>query len=213
MSSHHVKLPQQMEMSMQRSSAVFVGFFPKLTQPADAWLGNESVREVCSVSNCISAGPEDWVNQWQHNELGFYDSESLAQGVAGEAAHRFDLYAYRLFPVRCLTGAVETFPLDTASTAAQHLPPDYTFLGYDIVTRASSSFFECSPLSCNAAAREYPVNQYCLIDDLDVAYKSLLAICAQDVYEPGPYYLFEVHRKKRKKRYTRSLSPDQASWT
>ena len=170
---------------------IFVGFFPKLTHPGLEWLGNPAVREICSVSECISPGPPDWVEQWQHNELGFYDSEALARQVAGAEAARYDLYAYKLAPLRCLHGKLEPFAVAERGLV---LPADYICLGYDIVTRSTADFFECSPLSCNGGAQHFPVNEHCLIADYKLAWEVLQTICIGD-YEPGPYYLFEVYRK------------------
>jgi hypothetical protein len=180
---------------MDLSPARFAGYFPKHTPPAPAWLGVPSVGEIASVSTCIAAAPDGWILHWTHNSLGFYDCEALArQVVEGAAAGDYDLYAYQIFPLRCRDGALEPFALDAVAGEALD---DYQFLGYDIVTRSTGDFFECSPLSCNAGAREYLVNRYCLIDELAQAWQTLRAICAGGGYEPGPYYLFEVYRKRR----------------
>ncbi len=180
---------------MELREPVFVGFFPKVTQRTPAWLGVQSVREICSVSNCISDGPEGWIDHWEHNAHGFYDSEEQAQVVAAPNSEEFDLYAYHLFPMRCIGDVLEPVTIESAAAPP---PVDYEFLGYDIVTKSVSDFFECSPLSCNYAAREYPVNQYCLIADRDQAYQALQEISRVGTYEPGPYYLFQVYRKRRR---------------
>ncbi len=177
-------------------AAVFIGFFPKLTAPAPAWLGNPSVREICSVSQCISAGPADWINHWKHNAFGFYDTEALAREIIGQSSARFDLYAYRLFPLRCLGQQIESIPLDNHPPENLPLPGHYDFLGYDIVTKSGPDFFECSPLSCNNGAAKYAVNPFCLIDSQTEAARIWQEISRAGSYEPGPYYLFEVYRKK-----------------
>lgn len=173
---------------------VFIGFFPKLTEPSVEGLGVDSVKEICSVSNCISSGPHNWINQWKHNELGFYNSEEIACEVIGEDPNNFDIYAYKLFPLRCFDDEVELISIESAKGS---LPPDYQFLGYDIVTKSVADFFECSPLSCNSGASQYPVNEFCLIADREAAYRVLCEISEDGAYEPGPYYLFEVYRKRR----------------
>src|SRR4051812_46650370 len=96
---------------MKLPQAVFVGYFPKVTHAGVDWLGNDSVLEICSVSNCISKGPEDWIRHWEHNELGFYDSEELAQKVIEGNPNKFDIYAFRLYPFECLQGKTEEISL------------------------------------------------------------------------------------------------------
>ena len=59
-------------------------------------------------------------------------------------------------------------------------------IGSDAVRRMSGARFECSPLSCNQMAPEYPVNEHCLIDDLDTAVAMARAF-AVGKPEPGPY--------------------------
>jgi hypothetical protein len=61
-----------------------------------------------------------------------------------------------------------------------------------------SDFFECSPLSCNRAAENFPTNVFCLLDNEAEAYHAILEMSqAGSGVEPGPYYLFKVYRKKR----------------
>ena len=56
-----------------------IGYFPRETGiPADCPGGSPNVTEVCSVSNCLNPAPEDWVEHWRHNELGFYNTPSDA---------------------------------------------------------------------------------------------------------------------------------------
>jgi len=180
---------------MALPAPIFVGFFVKATQTNPEWLKVPSVQEICSVSECISPAPSNWIQRWQHNALGFYDSEPIALSIIEGNPQRYDLYAYELFPVRCQDGSAETFAIDLAIGS---IPPDYAFLGYDIVTRSSSDFFECSPLSCNYAAQDNPVNVYCLLDDEDQAYQAMLEMSKPGSrVEPGPYYLFKVYRKTR----------------
>jgi hypothetical protein len=178
---------------MLKSAPLLVGFFPKITMPRPEWLRVPSVQEICSVSNCISAGPPNWVEQWQHNSLGFYDSEEIALAlVADEPEHRYDLYAYELFLVAANAGKLEDFEIDIA---IGQVPSDYEFLGYDVATKSVSAFFECSPLSCNGAAADFGTNRYCLLDGQSQADAALLQMSIVK-YEPGLCYLFRVHRQK-----------------
>lgn len=180
---------------MTLPTPVFVGFFPKLTAPRPDWLQVEAVEEIASVSTCVSPAPEDWITHWKHNDFGFYDTEELARLVIPGDSAEYDLYAYELFPL---------FWFDQEAEALERIaergapPPDYAFLGYDIVTKSSSHVFECSPLSCNGAASEFPTNASCLIDDEEQAHQAVLRMSQPDSgVEPGPYYLFKVYRKRR----------------
>ena len=52
---------------------VFIGYFPKKTVLRDDWLADKSVVDICSVSECMSSGPEEWLDLWRHNECWVYD--------------------------------------------------------------------------------------------------------------------------------------------
>lgn len=59
-------------------SLVLIGYFPRKVSLQTALLQNPAVEEICSVSECISPGPDDWINHWRHNPLGFFDTPDLA---------------------------------------------------------------------------------------------------------------------------------------
>jgi hypothetical protein len=180
---------------MALPAPIFIGFFPKVTQLRPEWLKVVSVKEICSVSDCISKGPDHWIEHWKHNSLGFYDSEQTALSLVANDPDQYDQYAYEMFLFCFLDRSVEVVEADFQ---IGKVPPDYEFLGYDIVTKSVSDFFECSPLSCNHAAEDFATNAHCLLDDETQAYRALLDISmAGSGVEPGPYYLFKVYRKKR----------------
>ena len=170
---------------------VCAGFFPKQTQPRPAGLlEGTNVEEICSVSNCISKGPDGWETKWIHNDLGFYDSESLAWQAVGEEREGFELYAYKIYPLEFDNGEVR--PWETPL----HLSPNlsnYTSIGIDLVTKDGCSFFSHSALSCNHGAENFPANKFCLIDQVEGAYQACIQV-SKGKYEPGPYYLVEVLR-------------------
>ncbi|MFH1183478.1 MAG: hypothetical protein V1755_00360 [Chloroflexota bacterium] len=182
---------------MTRPEPVLIGFFPKKTACPDAFFGKTAVEEICSVSDCISSGPEGWIDQWKHNVTWwFFDTEAAAREVTGE--EEYDMYAYRLFPV-VFDRDTET-PIDVDASAEGDLGC-YEFLGYDIVSRSRGTNFECSPLSCNGGCKEYDVNRHCLVDAVDEAWRVAKEIAHDSAekgsWEPGPYYLFEVYRRSR----------------
>ena len=65
------------------------------------------------------------------------------------------------------------------------------------VSECISESPECSPLSCNSGAKEFPVNRYCLIDTLEEALRIAEAIDKDGGYEPGPYGIMSVWEQIR----------------
>ena len=131
------------------------------------------------------------MDRWIHNELGFFNSPSDALAVVPPGSRSFSLFAYRLQPVRFVNGRAESISIPTLPI--DPLPHEFVALGFDIVSRSVSSFFECSPLSCNGMANEVPVNRFCLVDTLAEAV-TLGERFSRERLEPGPYYIVEVLR-------------------
>jgi hypothetical protein len=152
------------------------------------------VQEIASVSNCIAKGVE--IDVWRLNELGFLNDVGLAESfVPQTCATEFDVYGYRLLDERFKKGSAEAWTVPQLGCA----PPGAEFerLGFDAVSKFPSNFFECSPLSCNGAARVVRANAYCLLDSLEEA-----VVAAKDFsagpWEPGTYYIAEVLRRRRR---------------
>lgn len=174
-----------------------VGYFPKHVTTRPDWLKAGRVKDVCSVSECISAGPPGWIGRWAHNGLWLFDDEQAAWGVVpgGRSNREYRLFAYRLFPV--LFDGTGREPFSIPPLCVQPLPGDYRRLGYDAVSRSCGSSFECSPLSCNHAAEQVEVNEHCLVDDAAEAFRLAdLFSKEEEGYEPGPYYVVEVWRRE-----------------
>jgi hypothetical protein len=183
---------------MEKPEAIFIGFFPKKTHRPPAPLEKSTVEEFCSVSEHISKGPDGWIDRWQHNLTWWlFDTETAAWGVTGEDREAYDMYAYKLVPL-VFDGTAET-RIAVQTTATESLV-DYRFLGYDIVSRSTGTSFECSPLSCNYGYQQYPVNRCCLIDDFREAWRIAREMARasreKHAWEPGPYYLVEVYRRR-----------------
>jgi len=157
--------------------------------PAD-WTA-ASVIELCSVSPCLAPAPEDWVEHWLHNEIGFFNTRRDALSVPPSGAADFSLFAYRLLPLRYLKDRTE--PFEVLAESVEPLPADFVSLGFDVVNKTVTPFFECSPLSCNGMASEVAVNRFCLLETLDEAI-SFAQRCAREEPEPGPFYVIEVLR-------------------
>jgi hypothetical protein len=186
---------------MTRPSPILIGYFPKKTAKPDAWFGETIVEEIGSVSCCISEAPENWIEHWKHNTpWGLFDTEALAWSVLSEERSAYDMYAYRIFPV--IFDGAKISPIVIESAAVENLS-EYDFLGYDSVSQEGETIlgFSHSPFSCNHGFDRYPVNRFCLLDDLEAAWRITGEIAQESskkhTWEPGPYYLCEVYRKHR----------------
>jgi len=171
-----------------------IGYFPKKVTPRPAWLQAPAVREICSVSECIAGGPDDWISRWAHNALWVYDTEQLAESVipTRSGGEVFRIYAYRLLP-SLFRGRTHE-PVDLPGVAAHALPANFVSLGFDVVSRSGGTAFECSPLSCNGMATQFEVNEHCLVSSSEGALE-LARWCAEEEPEPGPYVVVEVLRR------------------
>lgn len=173
------------------STLVLIGYFPKRRTPAPEGLQAAGVDEICSVSECLAPGPEGWVEAWLHNAFGCYDSPDAAEHVAGDAEGEYEVFAYRLLPLRFSDGQAE--PIGVAPAGISPLSPNFQSLGFDVVSKslAQGLGFECSPLSCNLMATEVGVNRHCLVGDLETARMLAIRFSVEEP-EPGPYYVVEV---------------------
>lgn len=186
------------------SDTVLIGYLPKriVDAPGDVDAPRyPGVEEICSVSECFSKSPPDWVDCWLHNtDTWLFDDPEAAWWMVPEAEReRYRLYAYRLLPTVFHDSGKET-ELTLPEIKAAPIPASFVRIGYDAVGyRVGETAgelhippsFGCSPLSCNYMAEEYPVNRYCLVDDLDTAL-AMAHDFATGNCEPGPHCVVEV---------------------
>ncbi len=129
------------------------------------------------------------------------------------------LYAFRAVPLE-FRGSGTSRQLEPKHLFAGDYPiplPEpnlsaYQWLGYDVVEfrpcrlldlefhdRAENSRFSPgaghSPLSCNGMACNYPVNPFCLLEDMDTAFRVGRAF-GEEQPEPGSYIIVEVLRRR-----------------
>jgi hypothetical protein len=70
------------------------GYFPKRVVARPEWLAAPHVKDVSSMSLCISPGPDDWMALEQHNSLFLFDTPEQAFRAAPGSGWR--VFAYRL---------------------------------------------------------------------------------------------------------------------
>jgi len=170
-----------------------IGYNAKIIERPEEWLDNSKVKEILSVSECISKSPNDHTSLWLANKWLLYNSpKTLYQALAEtenvpSELRQFFYETYEQTIYEDCWEAIEDPPENV-------IPPDekYALRGYDIVCFTSKAAPECSPLSCNSGAKEFPVNHFCLIDTHGDALKIAEAIDRDGGYEPGPYGIMSV---------------------
>ena len=184
-----------------------IGYFPLRTvrQPLPPWLQAPNVVEIASAGGCISVPPKGWMDFWRHNAMGVFNSVNLAWSVVDRACGQgFDIYAYAIYPVRYVQEHAAKLMIPCGigcipAVAPDPLPKSFRKLGYDAV-----SIEDCgqgtlqighAPLSCNHMATEIAVNQHCLLEDCEEAFRvaQRFSVEASGV-EPGEYAVVETYR-------------------
>jgi hypothetical protein len=169
------------------------GFFAKRVAQKPESLQASAVREICSVSECISSGPEKWIELWLHNDLGWFNriADALRVIPAGEESH-YRVFAYRLYP-EVFTKSGRMRLVIPPNVEPEPISGDFRRLGFDSANKSMASVLglECSPLSCNYMADELPANEFCLFADLSDAIAAAERFAAEQP-EPGDYYVVEV---------------------
>ena len=165
------------------------------------YCAKRSFKDIASVSDCLSKRSDKWVERWDFNRATLWNTEVEAWAcVPDESKPEFKVFAYRILPLLFDTSGIEKavtidqlFPADMPALPST-MPP-WRRLGYDVVERDVSTGmlgFGCSPLSCNGMAESIPVNEFCLIDDLEAALTAVRRFGVEQP-EPGPYVIVEVH--------------------
>ena len=172
------------------------GYFPKNTTSRQEIYDTLGVVDIASVSTCMAKGPEDWIASWTFNDLGFFDDVDLAEAVVPEQERSlFDIYAYEFLDTRFALGRSESWKVPRLN--CKPVGSDFDVLGFDVVSKSHSDFFECSPLSCNNATKTFKANAHCLFDAFDDAVAAAKVFSAEENWEPGPYYIARVLRRRR----------------
>src|ERR1051326_145754 len=141
-----------------------------------AWLNAPQVVDVYSVSGCTSQDFADYIPYWKHNGFWLFDSPDVIEKVAVEARVRLDhttLFYYEMFESEFDGKNWCSFVPEAAIVTNIVLPAVKEFVGVDVVTFFGRAAPECSPLSCNSLAHEFPTNEHCLFRSLEEAWAHL----------------------------------------
>lgn len=195
----------------------FLGYCFKVFEACPAWVGAERVRRVASVTECNLPRPEGWVDRWDFNRAGLYETPAAARVALEESGDpdEFHLFAYEFYPLRFdHQGSIREVRVEEIFGTSDPLLPGarsadgLVFLGFDVVERWADSVendasthalaggFGCSPLFCGMEARNYPANEYCLLDTWEDACVAAAAFAVSTTDKPGCYYVFGVFGEK-----------------
>jgi hypothetical protein len=160
------------------------------------WLKAPEVKDIYSVSNCVSRNFMDYIKLWRHNGYWLFDTPQIIQDLLQENKIDLDNLTFFYYEVyeeefdekrkRWLRFEPEAFPTNVI------LPAQREFHGYDVVTFSERTNPECSPLSCNYLASEILTNTHCLLESFEEA-KNHLESGKFDHGEPGPFRIFAVY--------------------
>jgi hypothetical protein len=172
-----------------------VGYMAKKIVPRPAWLKAPDVRDIYSVSNCVSTDFMYYIPSWRHNGYWLFDHPQIIQELAQENRVVMEELAFFYYEVYEKEFDEETkqwlsFEPSNFSTDVI-LPARREFQGYDVVTFAMGTNPECSPLSCNHLASEIKTNAHCLLESFEEAKHSLESGRFAHS-EPGPFRIFAV---------------------
>ena len=173
-----------------------VGYMAKRIVQRPDWLNAPEVKDVCSVSTCISPVFLDYANFWRHNGYWFFDNPGIIHELARE--NRIDLqdltfFFYEAYEKEFNEEQKEWLSFEPSAIPTNVIPPTRKeFQGFDVVTFSGGTNPECSPLSCNRLADEIRTNVHCLLRSFEEA-KQYLESGRFDNSEPGPFRVFAVY--------------------
>jgi len=173
-----------------------VGYLAKRIVQRPDWLNAPEVKDIYSVSNCISGDFMDYIKFWRHNGYWLFDNPEIIQELSLENSvdvEDLTFFYYEVYEKEINEELKQwlSFEPEPFSTNVI-LPTKKEFQGYDVVTFSVRTNPECSPLSCNHLASEIRTNSHCLLESFEEAEESLES-GKFDKSEPGPFRIFAVY--------------------
>lgn len=174
-----------------------VGYMYKRVSTKPEWLKTNQVKDIYSVSGCVSEDFDDWINYWKHNGYWFFDDPSIIESIVSIDSASLDgmqLFFYKVYEKQWDIDEAAWINFKPESSFETNVlePANPILVGYDVVSYFCQTSAECSPLSCNHLAQEVKVNEHCLLSSFNDA-QSLVESGRLNNCEPGPYRIFEVY--------------------
>jgi len=161
------------------------------------WLRAPAVRDIYSVSDCMSKPFADYIEFWKHNGFWFFDSPEIIKALAEGKSISLEgmmLFYYEVYELEYHEDDPiwRGFSPEPSFETHVMVPKVKLFEGFDIATYSAGTSPECSPLSCNSLAAAIKTNGHCLIETLEEAKQSLEHGKFLNS-EPGPFRILGVY--------------------
>lgn len=162
-----------------------------------SWIKNVDVKDIFSVSSCVSDDFADYIDYWQHNGYWlFNDPADMDAIITGERVDRsaLSLFYYEVYENQYdeYDNEWSEFQCESSFKTSVVKPARSTLQGFDVVNFYAGSSPECSPLSCNSFGDDIPVNRHCLFSTFEES-KQALETGKFNGGEPGPFRIFAVY--------------------
>lgn len=187
----------RISVPLKKKIMIPAGYMAKTVSNRPDWLEENIVKDIYSLSGCISSDFADYINDWKHNGFWLFDSPQIIKQLAGEKG--IDLKEITFFYYEVYEKQFDEDGNEDALVTAElpfetnvEIPAKKNLEGFDVVNFFAGSSPECSPLSCNGLAKELKVNRHCLFDLLEDAITHLKNGDFKNS-EPGPYRIFSVY--------------------
>ena len=139
------------------------------------WIKADHVKDLFSVSGCISHEFADYISHWKHNGYWFFDSPEVIKALANSESISVagtTIFYYEVYEKQYADGWSTFEPEESIKTNVIE-PKEKHLEGFDVVTFSGGASPECSPLSCCALASELSTNEHCLLRTFDEAKRHL----------------------------------------
>lgn len=174
-----------------------LGYLYKRIVTRPDWLTAPQVRDIYSLSACVSEDFADYINFWRHNGFWLFDSPHIIENLAAEhgiSLSGLKLFYYEAYEMEYDANSESWVKFDPEPSFATNIvaPAAITLEGFDITTFTAHTAPECSPLSCNSRANVLRTNEHCLFHSFDEAKQAIESDEFHDC-EPGPYRIIAVY--------------------
>ena len=174
-----------------------IGYLYKRVASRPEWLAVPAVKDIYSLSGCISKDFADYINYWKHNGFWLFDSPSVMRSLAREHSITLDgakLFYYEAHELQYDSerGGWHRHQPEVAFPVNVEFLSGTTLEGFDVATFFAGTSPECSPLSCNSSAKEIATNEHCLIPTFEAAQLAVESGRFEHT-EPGPYRIIAVY--------------------